>query len=336
MSERTVPPEVEESTRRWMWAGVILMALFIGVFPIYRIYEPAQRADARELQMGFLADHGGELFAASCAGCHGEQGLGGLGPAIGSRNFLESVEDRQIAQLIGLGVPGTEMVGYSIDNGGPLTSTEIQSLTTYLRSLEEDSVSNPNWQKPLSSEDLTGQDLFTLACARCHGIDRTGIEDVAPDISSTSFAMDESDEWLADRISAGRKEMPRFSGVLTEGQIGQLVRFLRGLNSDTPTPPTTTTTVVSGDTTTTTAPDNADSELLALGKEIFEVTGATNGCSECHGLDAQGTSDGPNIIGSSKSAISGAIGGGVPDMADIKLTSEELEAVYRYLTTLQP
>jgi hypothetical protein len=51
-------------------------------------------------------------------------------------------------------------------------------------------------------------------------------------------------------------------------------------------------------------------------------------------LDAQGSSDGPNIIGSSKSAISGALGGGILDMEDIRLTPDALEAVYRYLVVL--
>lgn len=74
--------------------------------------------------------------------------------------------------------------------------------------------------------------------------------------------------------------------------------------------------------------------MLALGKEIFTVTGGGSGCAKCHGFDAQGTKDGPNIIGSSKSAPSGPIGGGVLDMANVKLSSDELEAVYRYLTTL--
>jgi hypothetical protein len=30
------------------------------------------------------------------------------------------------------------------------------------------------------------------------------------------------------------------------------------------------------------------------------------------------------------------LGGGVPDMADIELTADQLEAVYQYLRTLNP
>lgn len=330
MSERADREKLETSTRRWMWIGVILMGLLAGIFPLFRLYEPAQRAEARESQTTFLAARGDELFEGECSACHGPQGLGALAPAVGSRDFLESVEDIQISQLIALGMPGTEMVAYSADYGGPLTSTDIEAITTYLRSLEEDSVANPNWRMPLSDENLSGKDLYNLACTRCHGLDRLGIEDVAPDISETSFAMDETDEWLSGRIRDGWDEMPRFSGVLTDVQINMLVAFLRGGAV------TTTTVAVPGATTTTTSPDDVDDEVLALGKEIFDITGGGDGCAKCHAFDAQGTADGPNIIGMSKSSISGAMGGGILDMDDVKLTPDELEAVYRYLATLRP
>jgi hypothetical protein len=50
----------------------------------------------------------------------------------------------------------------------------------------------------------------------------------------------------------------------------------------------------------------------------------------------QGMKDGPNIIGSSKAAMKGAMGGGNLDMENVKLGSNQLAAVYLYLTTLQP
>ena len=122
--------------------------------------------------------------------------------------------------------------------------------------------------------------------------------------------------------------MPRFDGVLTEDQIVLLVAFLRGVD---PTMVTTTTEPPVGDDTT---PAETDSEVLALGKEVFEVTAGGQGCAACHGFDGRGTSDGPNIIGVSKSSITTALGGGVPDMADFGLTREQIEAVYQYVLTL--
>ncbi|MEX1208907.1 MAG: hypothetical protein WEE36_09980 [Acidimicrobiia bacterium] len=50
--ERLTPEqaELEESTSRWMLAGLILMGLFVFAFPLFRFYEPAQRADERTLR----------------------------------------------------------------------------------------------------------------------------------------------------------------------------------------------------------------------------------------------------------------------------------------------
>jgi len=226
----SLPPEdtaLEESTRRWMGAGLVLFVLFALAFPIFRLYEPTGRAEAREDHLVFLAAQGSELFDVGCASCHGEAGRGGLAPAIGSKDFLESVDDVQIDQLIALGVPGSEMVAYSIDFGGPLTSTQITAITTYLRSLEEDAEPNPVWRTPLADESLTGRDLYNMGCARCHGVDLDGIEDVAPELGRGSEAAEESDGFLAKRIREGEDEMPRFGNVLTTEQIDMLVDYLR-------------------------------------------------------------------------------------------------------------
>jgi mono/diheme cytochrome c family protein len=211
----------------------------------------------------------------------------------------------------------------------------------------------------------SGEDLYSMACARCHGVDRSGLADVAPDLSATSFALEESNDWITDRIHDGFKAMPSFERVLTEEQTASIISYLRdgrsGPNLAT-APPTTTapppttipatrqptggpetagppvaTTATSSapeasPPTTAAAPGGSDSEVLALGELIFSATG--EGCADCHGVDALGTADGPNLLGISKSAISSSLGGGVTDMENIDLTSDELEAVYRYVRFL--
>ena len=119
-----------------------------------------------------------------------------------------------------------------------------------------------------------------------------------------------------------------------------LVALLRGIEVvATPTTvPTTDTTVPTTDTTpatTTTVVAGVDPEVLALGKEIYDITAGGEGCAACHGFDGRGD-DAPGIIGSSKSAILNALGGGIPDMDNIKLNRDELDAVYEYLRTLLP
>lgn len=219
--------DLNASTIRWMRAGVVLMALFITMFPVYRLYEPAGRAEARANQRAFLASQGADLFDSSCSGCHGEAGIGGIAPAVGSRDFLDLVDDTQVSQLIALGMLGSEMVSYSIDFGGPLTSAQIRAITTYLRSLDASAAPNPLWRTPIADDSLDGRDLFVMACARCHGPELDGIEGVAPAIGRRSDAAEESDAWITGRIRNGEDEMPRFGRILTSEQIDLIVGYLR-------------------------------------------------------------------------------------------------------------
>ncbi len=148
MAERAPDRELEESTNKWMTAGLVIMALMVLVFPVYRFYEPSAREEAREAHVASLAEQGEAIYQLNCTACHGASGEGGIGPALNSKQFLQSATDEQIDVLIAIGVPGTEMNPYSIDFGGPLTSEQIKAVTTFLRSLEPNAPDVPDWRNP--------------------------------------------------------------------------------------------------------------------------------------------------------------------------------------------
>lgn len=149
MPERPIDEGLEASTNRWMMGGLILMVLFVVAFPLYRYFEPANRDEARAEHLVSLAEHGESLFVITCAPCHGDQGLGGIAPALNSQQFLTAANDSQISSLIEVGIPGTAMAAWSLDYGGPLTLEDVNAITTYLRSLEETAPDNPDWLNPL-------------------------------------------------------------------------------------------------------------------------------------------------------------------------------------------
>ena len=151
MPVRPPDPDLEASTDRWMSAGVILTVLMFLAFPVYRLYEPSSRAEARETQTASLVVQGQVLYQASCASCHGVEGEGIDAPALNSQQFLLNATDGQIFGLIAHGVPGSGMAAYSLDFGGFLTSEQIDSVVTYLRSLEEDAPDRPDWRSPGSA-----------------------------------------------------------------------------------------------------------------------------------------------------------------------------------------
>lgn len=73
---------------------------------------------------------GAELYARSCAGCHGGEGGGGSGPALGAGSDAADLSDDQIAGVIEVG-PGT-MPAFD-----RLTDDQIASLVAFLRTLQE-------------------------------------------------------------------------------------------------------------------------------------------------------------------------------------------------------
>ena len=167
--------------------------------------------------------------------------------------------------------------------------------------------------------------------------------EVGPDISDDSFTMMESDEWIFERIAEGYKDMPRFGNVLSDDQIQRIVTFLR-FGTETPVSSPTTTTTTAPTTATTEPPTETTSgepatpstdDILALGEALYVETFGFDGCQECHGLDMNGSEQGPSILGASRSSIATALKE-VPDMeVDVPLTNEEIEAIYQYMTWLR-
>ena len=218
--------EMQASTVRWMRWGAILLLGFAAAFPVYRAIEPRSRAEAQEERAANMAALGAEMYTDNCSQCHGIEAGGGLAPALKSKQFLQSVTDGQLSQLIAVGIPGSPMAAYSIDFGGSLTQEQIEAIAVYLRSLEKDAPDFPEWRYPLAQESLGGRDLFNMACATCHGLDLQGGE-VAPELGPGSDAEEESDDRLRMRITNGKDEMPAFGGTLDEAQIRSIVEYLR-------------------------------------------------------------------------------------------------------------
>jgi mono/diheme cytochrome c family protein len=149
--KHTEDERLEGSTVRWMQGGAVILALMVLAFPLYRAQEPGARERATEQRISDLSAQGADIFAVSCTPCHGDDGLGGIAPALNSQQFLTSATDDQIEGLIALGIPGSAMAAYSIDFGGPMTQEQIVAITVYLRSLEEAAPDNPAWRDMLTA-----------------------------------------------------------------------------------------------------------------------------------------------------------------------------------------
>ena len=150
--ERPAPPpfepaELERSLDRYLICGLIFMAVLIAGFIAYRIREPSLRSDAAAEQQTSYREIGTALFATNCSSCHGKGATGGSAPVLDAKEFLKSTTDSQIHNLVAGGVSGTDMPAWSLEFGGTLTDEQINQITTYLRSLEANAPSVPNWRK---------------------------------------------------------------------------------------------------------------------------------------------------------------------------------------------
>lgn len=225
MTYRDEDPELYQSTNKWMGWGVVLLFLFVLAFPVYWFVQPAKLEAAQEAADANYALHGEELFSTSCTECHGFEANGGIGPALNSQQFLLSVSDLQMHQLISTGVPGTLMGAYSADFNGPFTQQQITGIVKYLRSFQDTAPDFPQWFSPLAQSDLDGGELYSIGCSYCHGIDLAG--NVGPPLGAGSDAAFEDDAFIEDRIRDGIGDMPAFGRVFTDEQIDDIVSYLR-------------------------------------------------------------------------------------------------------------
>lgn len=81
---------------------------------------------------------------------------------------------------------------------------------------------------------MSAQEVWTKACASCHGADgkgqtRKGIALKAPDFTSQKWQTDTADEEIEDAITNGvpKTRMVSFKGKLSDAEIQQMIPFIR-------------------------------------------------------------------------------------------------------------
>ncbi len=110
---------------------------------------------------------GKQIFATTCAACHGLDGGGGeRGPDISRRREVRRLPDKALLQIVREGVPATGMPAF-----GSLGPVRIQAVVRYLRSLQGQAGA-----ADLSGDPKQGKSLFfgQSGCSQCHTIKGEG------------------------------------------------------------------------------------------------------------------------------------------------------------------
>ena len=126
------------------------------------------------------SEPGRERFNVRCAGCHGEDGLGGeRAPAIGKASRKRLGSDDAIRSIITHGIPDSGMPAFD------LPTAELDQVTAYIRSRVL-----PLRDTPVAGESAAGERHFFHegACSTCHMVHGRG-GTTAPDLTEASLTL---------------------------------------------------------------------------------------------------------------------------------------------------
>jgi mono/diheme cytochrome c family protein len=195
------------------------------VFQIYFWREPA-RIEAEESEDHALAvAAGGELYGENCSACHGDNGLGGVGPGLNSKSLLKTTTDEALYNLTRTGVPGTIMPAWGQTFGGPFTDEQIFQMVAYIRAWEPTA---PDPTPAATAPDpARGALIYTQTCSICHGENGLGTGE-APALNDPERLNKLNDAWYRNTIAHGRPAMgmPTWGTVLSPSQINDVVALL--------------------------------------------------------------------------------------------------------------
>ncbi len=144
---------------RSLLSALCLLGLLAVALPLYWLNEPGRQAGAEEEFNRIFAGRGEEMFAPTadggfnCAGCHGEEGVGGSaaytltdaeGEFVATVNWkapaLNTVLSRysldEVTFILTYGRPFSPMSAWGTAGGGPLNDQQISNLIEYIKSFQ--------------------------------------------------------------------------------------------------------------------------------------------------------------------------------------------------------
>jgi cytochrome c oxidase cbb3-type subunit 3 len=204
---------------------------------------PAESADTS----GFNS-----LYASNCSACHGPGGRNGASQSLNDPLYLSIVQEDEIRRTVEHGRPGTSMPAFAQNQGGPLSSAQIDAIVkgiehswrgnANLHGAIPPGVTPPGTTPPGTTPPGTtpppysaplgkaqnGKVIFEAVCVLCHG--EKGA--VGP-VTGASYLTLVSDQGLRTTIIVGRPSlgMPDWSHQpyrhgLTDQDISDLVAWL--------------------------------------------------------------------------------------------------------------
>jgi cytochrome c oxidase cbb3-type subunit III len=114
------------------------------------------------------------LYKQNCSGCHGAAGMNGPAVPLADVEYQALVDDATLRNVIANGDPGSLMPGFSNKANGPLTDSQIDALVEGVRAAWSKGnvlagLNAPPYADDAPGDSTHGQQVYSAACARCHG-----------------------------------------------------------------------------------------------------------------------------------------------------------------------
>lgn len=204
-SEQEIDLPLTQGNGRKLLFGVVLVLQTFLLMIAYAANEPARQEAAAEVQHHFLVERGAHSYVSLCMSCHGLEGRGFLegGPGVyvgrplntGAFQIEDTPDNEEAFQetrthlykTILNGRENTPMVGWGLENGGPLNYEMINELVALIMSgewemvahfAEVESLATPT-ALPTETEEELGKVLTVSVCGACHAIDGTDATGIA-------------------------------------------------------------------------------------------------------------------------------------------------------------
>ncbi len=216
---------------------------------------------------------GREKFAATCAICHGPQGLGvdGLGRNLVTSDFVARSDDSTLHKFVVTGRPNAKPSPMPPKGGyDHLTDADISYIVAWVRCLQDPrrapelpamaaavpavvteadktaALEAAGGDAELAGYIASGNKLFHTTCIACHGKGGVGIQGNGAALANNAFIQSLDEDGLLDFISKGRSpsdpknktgiQMPPKGGnpALSEDDLLDIISYVRTLQPSAP------------------------------------------------------------------------------------------------------
>jgi cytochrome c oxidase cbb3-type subunit III len=177
---------------------------------------PEPRPAANPFEGNALAiSNGAAMFRNRCAGCHGPDAHGYLGPDLTSY-WSSGGTDARMFDIVRKGIPGTEMIGADPQR---VLDRDIWQTLAYIRTLSAVPTAPP------TGDAVSGERVFRTNCAGCHRVNGRGGQ-LGPDLSRIGSARPRAG--LSSKIRGSSDVIrPGYEPVTLVTREGERIRGVR-------------------------------------------------------------------------------------------------------------